>query len=570
MKLSSIFESKIVRNISIKGLALTGILCAGLVSGAYFCLNNVLTYNEFELKGFLASIENQIRPPESYNIDSESSSNSWNIQNLLNDSSLELQNVLEDCNLLVLDSTGKIIASNPSNSEYKIDSNISDSNSLKSDVKDSIIDSVTKRHSVVIESTSNSRIILTTPISSTNYTLLMDINKSIINSQSSSMLIKFLITVSAIVILVVLIFVIILCADVIKASEEINLASNELNNNNLTYRINSNKKDELGDASRAFDNAVISLNNAFIKFKDENTLAYDLAKLTYDKTASVNTNIQNISSKTQEMSASIQESAASISNVSQQLTSVKKSGENIQNQSDSTLEIAKQIKLQSEKAISDSIDIKDTVSNIYIETKNSLESSIENVNIVNTIYSMANRISEIANQTNLLSLNASIEAARAGEHGKGFAIVAEEVRRLAEQSSIVAKEIQNTTDSVINSVNSLSITSKDAIDKMSTIVERSNAAINTICDNYSQSGITMELTLIELNYETNFVIDSINSVTDNMITLSGLVSDVAENASEISSESAEITDVMNDVLNTAKESMNISQQSIESLLLYKS
>lgn len=104
------------------------------------------------------------------------------------------------------------------------------------------------------------------------------------------------------------------------------------------------------------------------------------------------------------------------------------------------------------------------------------------------IYSITNLVSDVANQTNMLALNASVEAVRAGEHGKGFGVVAVEIRKLADQSRKSAEKINSLIIDIQNATSSTVIVTAEGTQAVENIVE----AINDVAVNIQQISLNAQ------------------------------------------------------------------------------
>ncbi|NMA73047.1 MAG: methyl-accepting chemotaxis protein [Bacteroidales bacterium] len=168
-----------------------------------------------------------------------------------------------------------------------------------------------------------------------------------------------------------------------------------------------------------------------------------------------------------------------------------------------------------------------------IEITTDIIKDIENLSEKSSsINKIINVINDIANQTNLLSLNASIEAARAGEHGKGFAVVASEIRKLAEQSKSSVNDIKK----IIDSIQEDTKTAVDTARKAEEVLALQENAVKNTTDSYANINGSVEKLVVSLSAIT----DNVANIEEARISTLGAIENISAVLEEIAASSNNI------------------------------
>lgn len=228
-------------------------------------------------------------------------------------------------------------------------------------------------------------------------------------------------------------------------------------------------------------------------------------------------------------------------------------------------EMAKGIRVRAKDVEENCRKAYDSATELSGNFERSLSVSIENSKVVSNISALATAISDIAEQINLLSLNASIEAARAGEAGRGFAVVATEIGALATNTSDTVQQIQSTIGEVQEAFNGLLRDAEGMLGFVRDTVAPDYSHFVGVGEQYGQDAETFDQSsqqiakmtdaIRSIMQEVTAAVQSIAEATQETTELSGNITEsideVSENVNEISSLSdntAEVAEDLNDVV----------------------
>jgi len=342
----------------------------------------------------------------------------------------------------------------------------------------------------------------------------------------------------------------------------LNKGVDKVKDGDLTVQLESENKDEIGDLSNTFQNLVANLKSVIQNIEEnsvtlENVSNASSAKVHSSKELSerineianelllLSNNQLQYSGKTEESTKTLKDSILSINSLA---STIQESSNLNKHESEKGNELLTQTYTQINVA-------NKKMEDATLKMNSLLQKSSEIENIITII-------DNITEQTNLLSLNASIEAARAGESGKGFSVVAEEIRKLAEKSASSTKEIDRIIKEILAETNETSLFISDSSNEIQTGMHQlsdSKIAFEKIATNAGDINNKIEdlqSSIIEIKSEAEQVSSNMENINESISTstlrnkeISVLTDEQTNNLDEI----ANINNSLNSIVNTYNE-----------------
>lgn len=395
-------------------------------------------------------------------------------------------------------------------------------------------------------------------ITGTNWVLVSYVPENAVFSELASLRTT-MIVVAVVVLAVILVLMERMIHFMIKPIRSLTDSIVTMASGDFTVDIKTKGNDEItlmGHSMKEFTAAIRSMindiSNISETLKGQAESSTSVSGGLYEASLKQSKNIDELNGTVDQLSASVQEIAESATALAVVVSDTRDSSNNAEDKMNVTVEVAEAGKNDMQKV--------GEAMGLIEQSINGLQESIDKVGAASQeINKIVGMIGEIADETNLLALNASIEAARAGDAGKGFAVVATEIGSLATNSNQSVQKIQTLINEVTSLVGETVDKAKDSVDEINTssrLVHQAVATFDTIYDNIVDANRVVNDMAANM-LKVADVSTNVASITEEQAASAELIS---RNAGNIASESKNITDDSEKVAETARKLADTSEK----------
>ena len=315
------------------------------------------------------------------------------------------------------------------------------------------------------------------------------------------------------------------------------------------------RTDEFGQMIGNANSLIDKLSSIVGHIKESSNTVNDSSEELSDMANQIAATAESVAEAVQEIAAGATEQAKEVQNSAENAGYITEAVEGVQNSANDLNSLANRMKQASESSSESLTSFHESSEIMTAKIGEITEKISATQDAVADINARVEGISDIAAQTNLLSLNASIEAARAGDAGRGFAVVAEEIRKLADDSESLAREIHDVMEALLNQSTSAVNAAKEIIEDNKIQQVALAKTIDAVNGMISDIELTVDR-VDKISGETDTCVDSNKKVSNAMAALSAISE---ENAAATETTGASVEELSATVTTLAESADNLKK-----------